>query len=125
MTSSRGVAGVAAILLAAALIQSASAATCAVKVPVGSGRGARCGSGVTPRRGARRPAGLAVRDDVIGQHCGNHEHARSRVPPRPTPPRCHQIKTSGKEPSPGKGRFKGTLCWDGLVTLDTKISFDW
>ncbi|GBF90129.1 hypothetical protein Rsub_03262 [Raphidocelis subcapitata] len=64
MTSSRGVAGVAAILLAAALIQSASAATCAVKV-------------------------------------------------------------AGKEASPGKGKFKGSLCWDGLVTPQTVISVNW
>ncbi|GBF90130.1 hypothetical protein Rsub_03263 [Raphidocelis subcapitata] len=63
MTSRRGVA---AILLAAVLIQAASAATCAVKG-----------------------------------------------------------KVAGKAVSPDKTKFKGSLCWDGLVTPATAITFTW
>lgn len=32
---------------------------------------------------------------------------------------------SGKEEKPGKGKFQGSLCWDGLVTPATSIEITW
>lgn len=34
-------------------------------------------------------------------------------------------KLSGKEASPGKGKFKGTFCWDGLTTPQSVATVTW
>lgn len=60
---------------------------------------------------------LAWRDDALWRGRPARYSPRTSLLP--------QGKLSGKEASPGKGKFKGTFCWDGLTTPQSVATVTW